>query len=108
MTQPLPSGPGSASAIGASLSAGDDIGKRQRRETLQGLFLNLATQHLRLLTGESDSLRREVNEWRVRAGVSILEEPPRSESFGAILRGEALRKCEVDDMFTEGGEGDNA
>ncbi|KAF7335797.1 BHLH domain-containing protein [Mycena venus] len=48
----------------------------------------LAAQELRRIQNEAEALRREVNEWRVRAGVVCFNEPLRSEAFGAVLRGE--------------------
>lgn len=41
-----------------------------------------------MLKHESDTLRRELNEWRDRAGLPRLEEPVRSEGFGMVLTGE--------------------
>ncbi len=41
-----------------------------------------------MLKHESDALRRELNEWRDRAGLPRLEEPVRSEGFGMVLTGE--------------------
>ena len=37
---------------------------------------------------ESDALRRELNEWRDRAGLPCVEEPIRGEGFSMILNGE--------------------
>ncbi|KAG6807534.1 hypothetical protein H0H93_001509, partial [Arthromyces matolae] len=86
--------------------------ERQRRETLNGRFLDLAAllpnlsqirrpskssivnssiahihasrrhrllsaRELRLLKLEADALRRELNEWRERAGIPLVEEPTR-------------------------------
>ncbi|KAK7462964.1 hypothetical protein VKT23_007545 [Stygiomarasmius scandens] len=97
--------------------------ERQRRETLNGRFLDLAallpnlsqirrpskssivnssiahihasrrhrllaSRELRLLKLESDALRREINEWRDRAGIPRVEEPVRGEGFSMILSGE--------------------
>jgi hypothetical protein len=97
--------------------------ERQRRETLNGRFLDLAallpnlsqirrpskssivnssiahihafrrhrllaSRELRSLKGESDALRRELNEWRDRAALPRVEEPPRSEGFATLLSGE--------------------
>lgn len=97
--------------------------ERQRRETLNGRFLDLAAllsnlnqirrpsksaivnssiahlnasrrhrilaaQQLRMMKAEADALRHEVNEWRVRAGLNFAEEPPRSDAFGIVIRGE--------------------
>ncbi|KAL5511042.1 hypothetical protein ACEPAH_4257 [Sanghuangporus vaninii] len=41
----------------------------------------LAARELRLIRAESDALRRELNEWRARAGLPRVEEPPRSPEF---------------------------
>uniref|UniRef100_A0A0W0FJ73 BHLH domain-containing protein n=1 Tax=Moniliophthora roreri TaxID=221103 RepID=A0A0W0FJ73_MONRR len=97
--------------------------ERQRRETLNGRFLDLAkllpnlsqirrpsksaivnssiahihasrrhralsSRELRLLKYECDHLRRELNEWRDRAGIPQVEEPVRGEGFGMVLEGE--------------------
>jgi len=97
--------------------------ERQRRETLNGRFLDLAAllpnlsqirrpskssivnssiahihasrrhrilaaRELRLLKLESDALRRELNEWRDRAGIPRIEEPIRGEGFSIVLSGE--------------------
>ncbi|KAF8176773.1 hypothetical protein BJ912DRAFT_696395 [Pholiota molesta] len=97
--------------------------ERQRRETLNGRFLDLAAllpnlsqirrpskssivnssiahihasrrhrllaaRELRALKGEADALRREINEWRDRAGVPRVDEPVRGEGFGMIISGE--------------------
>ncbi|KAK7450091.1 hypothetical protein VKT23_012973 [Stygiomarasmius scandens] len=48
----------------------------------------LASRELRLLKVETDALRREVNEWRDRAGIQRVEEPIRGEGFGMVLEGE--------------------
>jgi len=97
--------------------------ERQRRETLNGRFLDLAallpnlsqirrpsksaivnssiahihasrrhrllaSRELRLLKLESDALRRELNEWRDRAGLPRVDEPVRGEGFTMVLSGE--------------------
>ncbi|ESK92822.1 macrophage erythroblast attacher isoform 1 [Moniliophthora roreri MCA 2997] len=97
--------------------------ERQRRETLNGRFLDLAkllpnlsqirrpsksaivnssiahvhasrrhralaSRELRLLKTECDHIRRELNEWRDRAGIPRVEEPVRGEGFGMVLSGE--------------------
>jgi len=117
--------------------------ERQRRETLNGRFLDLAallpnlsqirrpskssivnssiahihasrrhrmlaSRELRLLKLESDALRREVNEWRSRAGIPSMEEPVRSDSFSMVISGElevltGVQAEEEDDDFGLGG-----
>lgn len=97
--------------------------ERQRRETLNGRFLDLAallpnlsqirrpsksaivnssiahvhasrrhrflaSRELRALKQESDALRRELNEWRDRAGLPCVDEPVRGEGFSMVLNGE--------------------
>ncbi|KAJ6481752.1 hypothetical protein C8R45DRAFT_1215579 [Mycena sanguinolenta] len=113
--------------------------ERQRRETLNGRFLDLAallpnlsqirrpskssivnssiahinasrrhrvlaSQQLRLLKSETDALRHEVNEWRMRAGVPAVEEPRRADGFAVVLSGEL--EFEAGDMM-EGEEGED-
>jgi len=56
----------------------------------------LAAQQLRLLASECDSLRREANEWRARAGVMRLDTPSRGDSFSTVM-GEELH-YEVADL----------
>ncbi|KAF7361292.1 Macrophage erythroblast attacher isoform 1 [Mycena sanguinolenta] len=53
----------------------------------------LAAQQLRMLASECDSLRREANEWRARAGVMRLDTPSRG---GDVLDG-LYEEEEVDD-----------
>ncbi|KAJ7763651.1 hypothetical protein DFH07DRAFT_396859 [Mycena maculata] len=55
-----------------------------------------AAQQLRILKNESDTHRREVNQWRARAGVPPAEEPPRSDVFVAVLSGECVRPSNKD------------
>jgi hypothetical protein len=97
--------------------------ERQRRETLNGRFLDLATllpnlsqirrpskssivnssiahiqasrrhrliasRELKMLKLEADALRREVNEWRDRAGLPRVEEPVRGDAFSMVITGE--------------------
>lgn len=97
--------------------------ERQRRETLNGRFLDLAallpnlsqirrpskssivnssiahihasrrhrllaSRELRSVKLEADALRRELNEWRDRAGIPRVEEPVRGEGFSMVLSGE--------------------
>ncbi|KAG5350588.1 hypothetical protein C0989_010254 [Termitomyces sp. Mn162] len=97
--------------------------ERQRRETLNGRFLDLAallpnlsqirrpskssivnssiahihasrrhrmlaSRELRLLKLEADALRRELNDWRERAGIPRIDEPVRGEGFSMILSAE--------------------
>jgi hypothetical protein len=68
----------------------------------------LAAQQLRTLKNEGDALRREVNEWRARAGVAPVEEPMRSDAFGIVIRGEL--EFEAGDMLDadEGEEDEEA
>ncbi|KAJ7629408.1 hypothetical protein DFH06DRAFT_1225611 [Mycena polygramma] len=56
----------------------------------------LAAQQLHLLANECDSLRREANEWRSRAGVMRLDTPARGDSFSTVI-GEELH-YEVGDL----------
>jgi hypothetical protein len=56
----------------------------------------LAAQQLSLLHEECQSLRREANEWRSRAGVMRLDTPSRGDSFSMVL-GEELH-YEVGDL----------
>ncbi|KAF7366508.1 BHLH domain-containing protein [Mycena sanguinolenta] len=114
--------------------------ERQRRETLNGRFLDLAallpnlsqirrpskssivnssiahinasrrhrvlaSQQLRLLKSETDALRHEVNEWRMRAGVPAVEEPRRADGFAVVLSGEL--EFEAGDMMEGGEEGED-
>ncbi|KAH7909226.1 hypothetical protein BJ138DRAFT_1011291 [Hygrophoropsis aurantiaca] len=107
--------------------------ERQRRETLNGRFLDLAallpnlsqirrpsksaivnssiahihasrrhrllaSRELRILKLESDALRRELNEWRDRAGLPRVDEPVRGEGFNMVLSGEVeILAAVVDD-----------
>ncbi|KAF7800311.1 hypothetical protein EIP86_011560 [Pleurotus ostreatoroseus] len=48
----------------------------------------LAARELRMLKGECDALRRELNEWRDRSGLPRVEEPVRGEAFQMVLSGE--------------------
>lgn len=41
-----------------------------------------------MLKHEADALRREINEWRNRAGIPLVEEPARSDGFSMVLSGE--------------------
>ncbi|KAF7342544.1 Macrophage erythroblast attacher isoform 1 [Mycena sanguinolenta] len=51
-------------------------------------YRNLASQQLRALNAECAMIRREVNQWRARAGVPPAVIPPRSEAFALVLGGE--------------------
>ncbi|KAF7342335.1 Macrophage erythroblast attacher isoform 1 [Mycena venus] len=51
-------------------------------------YRQLASQQLRALNAECDMVRREVNQWRARAGVHPAVAPPRSEGFALVLGGE--------------------
>jgi len=55
----------------------------------------LASQQLRALHAENQSLRGEVNQWRQRAGVPGVAEPRRGEAFVTVLTGAEL---ELDPM----------
>jgi hypothetical protein len=112
--------------------------ERQRRETLNGRFLDLAAllpnlsqirrpskssivnssiahihasrrhrllaaRELRSVKLESDALRRELNEWRDRAGLPRVEEPVRSEGFTMVLSGELEVLAAVNDEDDENG-----
>lgn len=48
----------------------------------------LASRELKQLKVESDAQRRELNEWRDRAGLPRVEEPVRGEGFTMVLNGE--------------------
>lgn len=48
----------------------------------------LAARELRAVKSEADALRRELNEWRDRAGIPRIEEPIRDEGFSMVLSGE--------------------
>lgn len=114
--------------------------ERQRRETLNGRFLDLAallpnlsqirrpsksaivnssiahvhasrrhrflaSRELRALKLESDALRRELNEWRDRAGLPCVEEPVRGEGFSMVLNGEVEILAAVIGEEDEEGQG---
>ncbi|KAG1827633.1 uncharacterized protein BJ212DRAFT_1443573 [Suillus subaureus] len=114
--------------------------ERQRRETLNGRFLDLAgllpnlsqirrpsksaivnssiahvhasrrhrflaSRELRALKQESDALRRELNEWRDRAGLPCVEEPVRGEGFSMVLNGEVEILAAVIGEEDEEGQG---
>jgi hypothetical protein len=64
----------------------------------------LASRELRLLKLEADSLRRELNEWRDRAALPRVEEPPRGEGFTMVLTGEIEVLAAVIDE-EDGGDG---
>jgi hypothetical protein len=104
--------------------------ERQRRETLNGRFLDLAgllpnlsqirrpsksaivnssiahvfasrrhralaARELRLVKLEADAYRREINQWRERAGLPSVEEPVRSDGFAHIMSGEIEMEQEL-------------
>lgn len=48
----------------------------------------MAARELRQLKLETDAIRRELNEWRGRAGLPRVEEPIRTEGFQMVLSGE--------------------
>ncbi|KAJ7500215.1 hypothetical protein B0H11DRAFT_2275924 [Mycena galericulata] len=63
----------------------------------------LASQQLRALHAENESLRTEVNEWRRRAGVPAVLEPRRGDAFmliasGAELELEPMDPCEDEEF----------
>lgn len=115
--------------------------ERQRRETLNGRFLELAgmlpnlsqirrpskssivissiahvnasrrhrmlaARELRSVKLESDALRRELNEWRDRAGLPRVEEPTRSEGFNSVLGGEMELEMMQEDAEDQDAEDD--
>ncbi|TFK33864.1 hypothetical protein BDQ12DRAFT_727391 [Crucibulum laeve] len=118
--------------------------ERQRRETLNGRFLDLAallpnlsqirrpskssivnssiahihasrrhrllaSRELRLIKLEADALRRELNEWRDRAGIPRVDEPVRGEGFSMVLGGELeliAPIAEEGDEDEDGGDGE--
>jgi hypothetical protein len=45
----------------------------------------IAARELRLIKSENDALRQELNEWRARASLPRVEEPPRSTELIALL-----------------------
>jgi hypothetical protein len=45
----------------------------------------IAARELRLIKAENDALRQELNEWRARASLPRVEEPPRSTDLIALL-----------------------
>ena len=45
----------------------------------------IAARELRLIKAENDALRQELNEWRARASLPRVEEPPRSTELIALL-----------------------
>ncbi|KAJ7822972.1 hypothetical protein B0H14DRAFT_3730887 [Mycena olivaceomarginata] len=63
----------------------------------------LASQQLRALQEECESLRREANEWRDRAGVMLLPPPNRGEVFEIVLAG---AEFELEDPPSGEGEGE--
>ncbi|KAJ6631905.1 hypothetical protein B0H10DRAFT_1631 [Mycena sp. CBHHK59/15] len=68
----------------------------------------LASQQLRVLSEECESLRRDVNDWRDRAGVAvILPQPHRGEVFSMILAGGELEFEEGDLLSGDGEEEDD-
>ncbi|KAK7042066.1 macrophage erythroblast attacher [Favolaschia claudopus] len=51
-------------------------------------YRHLASAQLRALNAECDMVRREVNQWRARAGMHPSITPARSEGFALVLGGE--------------------
>ncbi|KAJ7016347.1 hypothetical protein C8F04DRAFT_1162449 [Mycena alexandri] len=90
-------------------------GRAQRRETLNGRFLQIRRPSKSAIVNSSiahlNASRRHrilaaqqlLNEWRARAGVAFVEEPMRGDAFGIVLRGEL--EFEAGDMV-EGEEGE--
>ncbi|KAF7348915.1 Macrophage erythroblast attacher isoform 1 [Mycena venus] len=66
----------------------------------------LASQQLRALRDECESLRREANEWRERAGIMPLPTPNRGEVFEMVLAGAEFELEEGDPPSGEGEEED--
>ncbi|KAJ7641341.1 hypothetical protein FB45DRAFT_355437 [Roridomyces roridus] len=56
----------------------------------------LAAQQLRVLATECESLRREANDWRARAGVMRIDTPSRGDAFSTVM-GEELH-YEIGDL----------
>jgi len=116
--------------------------ERQRRETLNGRFLDLAallpnlsqirrpskssivnssiahiqasrrhrlvaSRELKMLKLEADALRREVNEWRDRAGLPRVDEPVRSDAFGMVISAEleVIHGIPIEEEDEEGDDG---
>ena len=73
----------------------------------------IAARELRLIKAENDALRQELNEWRARASLPRVEEPPRSTELIALLNleddpdmaeNEQRRAYEMRDAAYEDGE----
>lgn len=73
----------------------------------------IAARELRLIKAENDALRQELNEWRARASLPRVEEPPRSTELIALLNleedpdmaeDEQRRAYEMRDAAYEDGE----
>jgi len=73
----------------------------------------VAARELRLIKAENDALRQELNEWRARASLPRVEEPPRSTELIALLNleedpdmaaDEQRRAFEMRDAAYEDGE----
>ena len=73
----------------------------------------IAARELRLIKAENDALRQELNEWRARASLPRVEEPPRSTDLIALLNleedpdmaeDEQRRAYEMRDAAYEDGE----
>jgi hypothetical protein len=73
----------------------------------------IAARELRLIKTENDALRQELNEWRARASLPRVEEPPRSTELIALLNleddpdmaeDEQRRAYEMRDAAYEDGE----
>ncbi|KAJ3804991.1 hypothetical protein F5876DRAFT_82318 [Lentinula aff. lateritia] len=63
----------------------------------------LASRELRTFKLESDALRRELNDWRDRAGIPRIQEPQRGDAFSTILSGE-IEILPIPDADEEEGE----
>ncbi|KAK7060046.1 macrophage erythroblast attacher [Favolaschia claudopus] len=66
----------------------------------------LAAQQVRILSDECESLRREANEWRERAGLMLLPPPVRGEAFEIVLVGAEFELESPDPPSGEGEEED--
>ena len=60
-----------------------------------------------MLKLEADALRREVNEWRDRAGLPRVDEPPRGEAFSMVITAEleVIQGVAIEEEDEEGEDG---